>query len=377
MDNFNLTNEQSAAVSAATSSAFHIITGPAGSGKTTLISEMIKTLRRRREEIKLCAFTGKAAEIVGSKTGEPSSTIHSMLEYDGYGFKCESLRGYCVIVDEASMVDSHLMAQIIKRKPDRLILVGDCAQLPPVGKGQPFHDLIKIKPSIVSRIKDVHRAKGQILEIATMMRNGEKVIVNDNIASDEKVYLCEESDHRCAHNEIIKAVNNGFFDFTQDVILCPKNDDANSLNYQIARIVNPRDCNRRIIEGDRIINTKNIPKKDFWNGSVGIVISINSKGMKILPDNGTDEVSLSKEESQNIQLSYALTVHKSQGSEYRRVFFLCLERDKYMLDRSLVYTAITRAKKVCAIIGNVDLFKSTSLNHKKKETVLQQLAKND
>ena len=132
----------------------------------------------------------------------------------------------------------------------------------------------------------------------------------------------------------------------------------------------------RIIEGDRIINTKNIPKKDFWNGSIGTVISINGKGMDILPDNG-DEISLSKEESKNIQLSYALTVHKSQGSEYRRVFFLCLDRDKYMLSRSLVYTAITRAKKVCAIIGNVELFKSTSLNYEKKETVLQQLAKND
>jgi len=376
MDNFSLTSEQSAAVSAATSLAFCIITGPAGSGKTTLISEIIKALKQRGEEIKLCASTGKAAEVVGSKTGEPSSTIHSMLKCDGDGFKCESLIGYCVIIDEASMVESHLMAQIIKRSPDRIILVGDSAQLPPVGKGQPFHDLIKIKPNMVSKIDSVHRAQGQILEVATMMRNGEKVIVNDAGTSDEKVYLCEEPNPRCAHSEIIKAVKNGFFDFTQDVILCPKNDDANSLNYQIARIVNPRDCNRRIIEGDRIINTKNIPKKDFWNGSIGTVISINGKGMSIMPDKG-DEISLSKEESENIQLSYALTVHKSQGSEYRRVFFLCLDRDQYMLSRSLVYTAITRAKKVCAIIGNVELFKSTSLNYEKKETVLQQLAKND
>ena len=381
------------AVNHAVNHQFAIITGGAGTGKTTIIKEIISQIKG---DILLCAFAGKAAARVKEATGRYASTIHSMLGFKGTEFTVGDLHGKTVIVDEASMVDSDLMARIIERKPDRLILVGDQAQLPPVGKGQPFHDIIAHNPEVVANLTKCFRNKEAVFKAATSIRNGEMPQLSDKSESEQWDVIATPNPEK-AQEAILEWVKQGFIDFDTDIILAPKNGDKDApctiigLNEAIVNLVNPRTFEgEKWKVGDRVINTQNNPEKDVWNGTTGMIHSIDfdgkmfiklddpivdqarSKGDKTVY---TDLVLFDKDMVKELQLAYALTVHKSQGSQYKRVVFCCLTRDNFSLNRSLIYTAVTRTKEQCIVVGQPAALQRGIATVQQKQTVLQELAK--
>jgi exodeoxyribonuclease V alpha subunit len=395
MANIQLDATQLAAVDHACRAKFAVITGGAGTGKTTIIKEIHDTLKAERKTIAMCAFAGKAAARLKEATQKETSTIHRLLGYNGAQFMLPDLRGKCVIVDEASMVDSELMAEIIQRQPDKLVLVGDEAQLPPVGKGQPFHDIIALRPDVVYNLTTCYRQTEAVFKAATAIRTGGSVSDHDESAT-EKWRLLQIGNDEATHRAIVAKVRDGFFDFRQDIILCPKNGASDApatvkgLNEAIAQIVLPREPHQRLVVGDRVINTKNLAEKDIWNGTTGTVLQVDvGGGVRVKLDepvidwqsSGTskihykDEVSLSKQEARELELAYALSVHKSQGSQYRRVCLVCLGRDSHaLLTRSLIYTAVTRTKSECYVVGEKRAFYEGIRRVTNKATVLQQLA---
>lgn len=389
-----LDENQLKAVDHAVNSQFAIITGGAGTGKTTIIKEILEQLKAQRKTVYMCAFAGKAAARLKEATGQEASTIHRMLGFMGTKFTLDTLKGISVILDEASMVDSELLAEIVKRCPEKLILVGDAAQLPPVGKGQPFHDLINLRSDVVHTLTKCYRNSEAVFKAATAIRNGAQVLDRDE-SENEKWAIIQTGDPDKTHAAIVAKAKEGYFDFDQDIILCPKNGSietpatVDSLNTDIAATINPRAPDQKFVAGDRVMNTKNLPEKDIWNGTTGKIAAVNTDGgVHMILDEPVidwakskpgeivhkDQVHLSKGEAKELKLAYAMTVHKSQGSQYRRVIFVCLSRDVMSLTRPLIYTAVTRTKQQCIVAGERWAFNRGCQNVTRKSTVLQQLA---
>jgi exodeoxyribonuclease V alpha subunit len=391
-----LDDTQLKAVAHAVNCHFSVITGGAGTGKSTIIKEIHEWLIEQGHSVIMCAFAGKAAARLKQATGSDTTTIHRMLGYNGTKFNCESLESKCVIVDEASMVDSELMAAIISRNPHKLILVGDAAQLPPVGKGQPFHDIINLRPDVTITLSTCYRNSAAVFDAASAIRNGKQVSHFEQSGS-ETWSISETGNAEQTHAMILEQVKSGFFDFEQDIILCPKNGNIDtpasvkSLNAEIAQMVLPRAEGVRFVVGDRIMNTKNMAPKDIWNGTTGRVHAIEETGAvwiwldepikDIANSKFASDVSLkntlrlSKAEAINLELAYAVTVHKSQGSQYRKVLFVCLGRDSHtLMSRALIYTAVTRARKECVVVGETSAFEFGCKTLKPKQTIIQQLA---
>ena len=386
-----LDDSQLRAIMAACERRFLIINGGAGSGKTTIIRAIADTLGATNVEI--CAFAGKAAARLRERTGHNARTIHSMLQYKGdtLGFKRPDLNGKTVILDEASMVNSELLAEITKRTPARLIMVGDEAQLPPVGAGSPFHDLIRLMPDTVCTLTTCYRNSEAIYKAALAVRNSTMPLLKDKTES-EFWQFASTGTPEATHSQILKLVRDKQIDFATDLVLACRNGDGlnmraavDSLNVDIKAIVNPprRDDNRaplrQLDECDRVICTQNDPETDTWNGTTGTINSIDLSGGAYIgldypTTGGEDEVYIEKSKLKNWSLAYALTVHKSQGSQYRRVFFVCLMRDTFMLlDRSMLYTAMTRATEACYGLGQLQAFKTAIGKADRKLTCIQEL----
>lgn len=389
--------KQIEAIENAASRPFSLITGGAGTGKTTIITELVKRLKAFGETPRLCAFAGKAAARLTQVTGDPASTIHRLLGYNGNRFMFGKLDAYSIVVDESSMISSDLMAEIVRRNPKRLVLVGDVAQLPPVGKGQPFHDLVGLRPDIVTRLERCYRNSEAVYHAAMQIRNGETP--TDRARSENEQWdVFATGGEKTTHRQILDFVRGGHLDFDRDIILVPRNGDndeqpctVKSLNRDIIEIVNPRESDQKWQIGDRVINTKNNPDMDIWNGTTGTVTAVDHDGgVWLKPDTPvldtkrsktgsmiyTDRVLLGKEERKHLQHAYALTVHKSQGSQYRRVIFVCLQRDSFMLlDRSLIYTAVTRTQEKCVVVGQWHALTDGISKVSEKRTVIQELMK--
>lgn len=388
-----LDQNQLAAVDKAVNSRLSVITGGAGSGKTTIIKHLAEQLKAKGESVLLAAFAGKAAARIKEATGFEASTIHRMLGWMGDRFTLGSLQDHTVIIDESSMVSSMLLAEITRRNPKRLVLVGDAAQLPPVGEGQPFHDIIHYFPAIVSRLTTCYRATEAVFKAATCIRNGDQPLMQDE-SEHERWKMVPTGDARATHKYILELARSDYLDFSQDIILTPRNEDeANGaaaitpLNKDLVEIVNPRESfdTDKFKAGDRILNTKNMPNLDIWNGTTGTVVSVEPKGRlyiktdyPVTGDDGekTTSVTVPKEEVKNFKHAYALTVHKSQGSQYRKVVFVVLQRDAFaLLDRAMIYTGVTRAKQECLVVGELRAFADAIHRNTSKATVFQQLAR--
>lgn len=385
---FDLDADQLAAVQFALNRRFSIINGSAGTGKTSLVHAICDSLKGH-SEVRLCAFAGKAAARLREATMHEASTIHRMLGWQGdnRGFSLKSLAGSSVILDEASMVSSDLLAEIVKRNPDRLVLVGDEAQLPPVGSGQPFHDLVKLLPDSVRTLGTCYRSREAVLSSALAIRSG--LVPPASAQSDTERYEFRPcSDAAKTHELILDAVRSGEIDFSQDLVLCCRNGETpnepcsvRAFNNDIKAIVNPRaEENGAISPGDRVICTVNSSELDVWNGTTGRCSCFDAaRAMWVELDfpnaNGETSVLIPKDKVKDWQLAYALTVHKSQGSQYRKVFFVILRRDIAMLlSRPMIYTAVTRAKNECRIIGDVWAFSRAVSEVRPKHTVMQELA---
>lgn len=383
-------DSQLAAIQFALDGGFAVINGGAGAGKTTIIKSIADTLTAAGKAVELCAFAGKAAARLKEATGHEACTIHRMLDYRGdFGFTRKSLRGSTVILDEASMVSSDLMAEIVRRNPDRLILVGDEAQLPPVGSGQPFHDIVHLFPDRVRTLTTCYRNREAIFNAALKIRQG--VAPELSAKSESELWDVQNiRDIRVTHGRILDLVRTGEVDFDEDIILCCRNGESDgdtecsvvAMNRDIKNIVNPNAAHEPKIEpGDRVINTKNHPELDVWNGTTGKCDRFDTDGgmwVELDYPNAAHEsfVLIPRKQVKEWQLAYALTVHKAQGSQYRKVFFVCTRRDTaQLLDRPMLYTAVTRAKSECHVIGDIAAFYAAINATERKLTVMQELNK--
>lgn len=386
-----LSDEQRSAIDFAVNSRFAIINGGAGVGKTTVIKEIANAIGSKT---KLCAFAGKAAARLREATGVHASTIHSLLRFqgEGRGFTLDTLDGYAVIIDEASMIDSLLLAEIVRRNPSKLILVGDEDQLPPVGMGQPFHDLVACLPFAVRTLKTCWRNSEAIYHAAQSIRSQTAPAFREK--TENELWEFRSLSDEAAHNDILDAVKSGEIDFGTDIVLCCRNgideDEpcaVKSLNLDIKAIVNPASAGdprpplRRLDPGDRVICGKNNPQTDTWNGTTGEIACFDdAKAMWVRLDtptaSGQRDVMIQRSNIDDWSLGYALTVHKAQGSQYRRVWFTCLMRDvAVLLDRPMLYTAVTRAKSECHLVGNPQAFHAAIARREPKRTCIQEFSK--
>jgi len=371
-------SQRAAILAAVNAKRLHIITGAAGTGKTTVIRHIAEAILGK---CILLAPTGKAAARVRDATGIPASTIHRELRYDGTEFQRRGRIHEPVIIDEASMLDSAILAKLLDYHPPKMILIGDVDQLPPVGSGQPFHDLVAANVN-VSRLTVNHRSKQAVHHAAEAIRAGTMPLPREKTA-EESWAMYDTGPAAPTTAKLVSWIKAGLYDPQQDLILSPRygNEEEadagiDALNKAVRDIVNPPVAGQKFNIGDRVLCCKNFSADDIWNGDTGTVTGLDFDDKPIVEldrDQGGEMRTLSKEQVKECRLGYAMSVHKAQGSQFRRVFFVCLAAHYHMLSRSLIYTAITRAKQGCVVLGELRAFRAGIRKAVLKRTVLQEL----
>jgi exodeoxyribonuclease V alpha subunit len=375
--NMHLTEKQREAVQTAYSKKVSILTGGPGTGKSTSIRALLMLLRKRNIEVALAAPTGRAAKRLSEATGAQAKTLHRLLEYaphdNTYQRNEENPLPYqFVIVDEFSMVDILLFYHLLKALPRdaHLMLVGDADQLPSVGPGNVLRDLLRCEAIPSVRLTELFRQAQQskIVVNAHRINAGQMPHLKVEAASD--FFFLQEEDPVRAQRLILDLVQRrlparyGLNPMTDIQVLAPMYrgpTGVNSLNEELQARLNPKSFaeiewgGRVIRTGDKVMQLRNNYDKGVFNGDVGWVRGINKENsslkVEFLEEAGPLLVSYEFAELDELMLAYAVTVHKSQGSEYPAIV-LPLTRDHYMLlQRNLLYTAITRARRLCVLVG--------------------------
>lgn len=377
-----------------------ILTGGPGTGKTTTINGIIQFFGAKNLKISLAAPTGRAAKRMSETTGYEAKTIHRLLEVNGVvddkdgSSHGEFLRNEenpleadVVIVDEMSMVDISLFNSLLKAIPlnCRLIMVGDIDQLPSVGPGNVLHDIIASEKFSTVKLEKIFRQamESDIVKNAHKVNNGEKIKL-DNKSSD--FFFIEESDAmhitariwRLLSQKLPKYVDAKTSDIQVITPMKKGNLGTYKLNEDLQRALNPKAINKKeyelpngkiLREHDKVMQNKNDYKLDWiikgmydipietgkgvFNGDIGEVIEIDklNKKVEVLYDENR-YVKYEFTDLDEIELAYAITIHKSQGSEYPAVVIPILDVPRLLSNRNLLYTAITRAKKCVVIVGS-------------------------
>ncbi|MDQ4061804.1 MAG: ATP-dependent RecD-like DNA helicase, partial [Pseudomonadota bacterium] len=369
----SLAESQREALSLALSSKVLVITGGPGVGKTTLVNSILKILKAKGVNIALCAPTGRAAKRLAESTQLEAKTVHRLLEVDpmnggfrrglGAPIDCELL-----VVDETSMVDVMLMHALLKAVPDgaSLLLVGDVDQLPSVGPGQALADIIASGAVPVVRLTEVFRqaAESRIITNAHRINRGLMPEIEAREGSD--FYFVEAGDAEDGLRKLLTLVRERIprrfgLDPVRDIqVLCPMNRGglgARSLNLELQAALNPPGELR--VErfgwvfgpGDKVMQVENNYDKDVYNGDLGVVRQIDLMEGEMLVDFEGREVAYGFGELDELVLAYATTIHKSQGSEYPAVVIPLTTQHYTMLKRNLVYTGVTRGKRLVVLVG--------------------------
>ncbi|MGD2148983.1 MAG: ATP-dependent RecD-like DNA helicase [Desulfobacterales bacterium] len=387
-----LSSEQLNALEAILSHRAVIITGGPGTGKTTLIKSITAVFSVLGKHVFLAAPTGRAARRLSEVTRSKATTIHKML---GFNFKegffeknpDNPLDTDAIIIDEASMVDTFLMYHLIKALPmtSVLILVGDIFQLPSVGPGNVLSDMIKSKRLPVFYLKKIFRQthESPIVVNAHRVRRGESPVLKPLDDSDDlsEFYFLEQNDPKKVVSTIVqlctKTIPERFdFDPMYDVqVLTPMHKGVigtTNLNQVLQNVLNP---NPVMIEamgstfktGDKIMHLKNNYQKEVFNGDIGIISAINRKEKQLSVDYYGRIVTYDFTEMDEISLAYAISVHKSQGSEYPAVILPIMTQHFVLLQRNLLYTAITRGENLVILVGTKKALNIALRNNKPTE----------
>ena len=350
-----------------------VITGGPGVGKTTLVNSILKVLGAKGVEVALCAPTGRAAKRLTESTGLEGRTIHRLLEADPRtgGFKRgeeHPLSCDLLVVDEASMIDVPLTRSLLKALPDRaaLLLVGDVDQLPSVGPGQVLSDVIASGAVPVIRLTEVFRqaAKSRIIVNAHRINQGEMPELTAPEGSD--FYFVGADEPEDAARKLLAVVRERVparfgLDPVRDVqVLCPMNRGslgARTLNIELQQVLNPPGAVRverfgwTFCPGDKVMQVANDYERDVFNGDLGIVRGIDLEEGALTVSFDSREVEYTFGELDELVLAYATTIHKAQGSEYPVVVIPLATQHYTMLARNLLYTGVTRGKRLVVLVG--------------------------
>lgn len=358
---------------------FLIITGGPGTGKTTIMKGIIELYKevhkfsyeKLAERVQLLAPTGRATKRMSDATLMPASTIHRFLKWQKETNKFQvneyhKSKAEVVILDESSMVDTLLMASLLRgiSANCKVIMVGDSYQLPSVGPGQVLHDLISSSKLPVVELKELYRQgmDSNILTLAYDVRKGE--VVDDVFNKEEDLTFIECSDDDVISN--LMDVSSTFKDLSYKnfQILAPMYKTKcgiDMINQRLQVIFNPKDKSKKELvvgdvifrEGDKVIELTNMPDENIYNGDIGIISQIVTQpAKKITIDFDGNEVTFTAANFNKFRLAYAISIHKAQGSEFDVVVMPIVQGYRKMLYRKLVYTGITRSKKMLYLIGD-------------------------
>ena len=369
-----LAASQKAAVTLALQSKVLIITGGPGVGKTTLVNSILQILQAKGVQLLLAAPTGRAAKRMSEATGLEAKTIHRLLEVDPKtgGFKRTTdkpLACDLLVIDETSMVDVPLMQALLKAVPDEaaLLIVGDIDQLPSVGPGQVLADLIESNTVPVVRLTEVFRQAAQSRIIATAHRINHGALPDlSRPEGDSDFYFVAAEDPEAALARTIELVKTRIpekfgLDPIRDIqVLCPMNRGgcgARSLNIELQNALNSESQPKvakfgwTYAPGDKVMQIENDYDKDTYNGDIGYVEAVDPDEGELIVRFDGRAVTYGFGELDILVPAYAVTIHKSQGSEYPAVVIPVVTKHYAMLQRNLLYTGITRGKRLVVLVG--------------------------
>jgi exodeoxyribonuclease V alpha subunit len=369
-----LSPSQRSAVTLVLASKVSIITGGPGVGKTTILRAILSVLQREEVSVALCAPTGRAAKRLTESTGIEAKTIHRLLEFDPQAFDFKRGRGNpldasFVVVDETSMVDIVLMQKLVAAIPDRaaVVLVGDVDQLPSVGPGAVLADLITSEAIPTVRLTEIFRqaAESMIVVNAHRINQGEMPLT----AEGEKLsdfYIVKASSPEDIHAKVMQLVTERIpkrfgLDPVRDVqVLTPMNKGGvgvHTLNVELQAKLNPaaRPTVTRFgstfAPGDKVLQTVNNYDKEVFNGDIGLIEHIDAEAEMVTARFDHHLVVYDFGDLDELSLAYATSIHKSQGSEYPAVVIPLAMQHFTLLERNLVYTAVTRGRKLVVIVA--------------------------
>ncbi len=370
---FKLAEKQAAAIADAAGSKVMVITGGPGTGKTTIIRAILMIFGKLKVNIRLAAPTGRAARQMSETTGFAASTIHRMLSFNARsgGFQKNEhnpLNCDLLIVDEASMVDTVLMYHLLKAVPRQatLILVGDVNQLPSVGAGNVLDDIIASEKLPVVRLNEIFRQARQsrIIVNAHRINNG-WMPQFDEKKGESDFYFIEQQEPEDVLSRIISMAASripqsfGFDPFNDIQVLSPMHKGtvgAASLNRELQQQLNPgKDGvavgNAMFCVNDKVMQIRNNYDKSVFNGDIGRIVRMSREDREISVDFDGRRVPYDFTELDELVLAYAISVHKSQGSEFPVVIVPVVTQHYILLQRNLIYTAITRGRKLVVMVG--------------------------
>ncbi len=367
-----LADLQRSALSAILKQGVFVLTGGPGTGKTTVVRGMLDLLKAQGLHVLLGAPTGRAAKRLAEAAGHKAMTVHRMLEAQGGPAGSEFLRGEdeqleadAIILDEVSMMDIVLMRHFLEAVPDgcHVILVGDVDQLPAVGPGSVLRDILRSKALPSVRLKDIFRQD-----------ENSTIVVNAHAINGGRLPTCREdgdfrfleiNDAALVTETIVKLCAEELpaegFDTMQEIqVLSPMHRQVcgvDNLNLRLQAALNPKSGSKAEFVnniqtfrlGDKVMQTRNDYEKGVFNGDIGFISELEADHVTVLF--GEDNVLYERNELGELQLAYAMSVHKSQGSEYPVVILPLVPGHHVMLQRNLLYTAVTRAKKRVILLG--------------------------
>ncbi len=368
-----LSEEQRRAVRTALAEKVFVLTGGPGTGKTTITRMVVRALDKLGQKVKLAAPTGRAAKRMTEATGFPASTLHRLLQYspDGTFAVCEDnkLKADALVVDEASMLDVRLCAQMLRAMPltGRLVLVGDVNQLPSVGPGNVLADILDSQTVPAERLTRIYRQAQKSLIVVNSHR------INDGLfplqprerPEEADFFWVEMDDPAAVRDKIVELacerIPRSFgLDPVRDVqVLSPMHKGevgTMALNDALRARLNPRGPelvrgSAIFRAGDKVLQTRNNYEKDVFNGDLGLVVGVDPEQGELLVDFDGRAVPYDRTELDELTPAYAISVHKSQGSEYPAVIVPLLTQHYVMLRRNLIYTALTRARRLAVLIA--------------------------
>lgn len=373
LHHLKLAKEQKEAISSALADKIHIITGGPGTGKSTITKAILSIHDKLSDKIALAAPTGRAAKRLSEITRRHAKTIHSLLEVDfsTKGFKrgpnnpldCDLL-----IIDEASMIDTYLMFSLLKAVPEnaRVILIGDIDQLPSVGPGCVLKNVIESSTIAITRLYQIFRQAKQslITRNAHSINKGSMPLLNTTV--DDDFWYLEKDDPEEMLDSMLNLVQNTLpkkfnFHSTEDIqILSPMRRGKAGIDYLNSILqtkLNPSDIfiqrgDNVYKIGDKVLQLKNNYQKMVFNGDIGYITDINTSSKEMVITFDRKEVEYPFEELNEITLAYAVSIHKYQGSESPCIILPLHTSHFVLLQRNLLYTAITRAKKLLVLISS-------------------------